>query len=181
MLIAQEKRKTNVAEYILYIWQLEDIFRALEFDMDKIGSTLVAQFNVDENVRLDIYQYYKNMILMMQKEGVTQSGHIQAIINLVNDVNNFHLQLLQSSADPNYRTLFQLAKPLIDEFRMKSNDVESNDINVALQSLYSIILLKLQNKSITKGTEQATAHISKMMAHLAARYSQFEKGKFDFD
>ncbi len=179
MLIAQEKRKSNIAEYILYIWQLEDVFRALKFDMEKIGAVLVSQFNVDENVRLDIYQYYKNMVVMMQKEGVTEKGHIQAIQNLINDLNQFHLQLLQSSADPGYKALFQLAKPLIDEFRMKSNDIESNDVNLALQSLYSIILLKLQNKTITQGTEQATSHISKMMAHLAARYKQFEEGNFD--
>ena len=179
MLIAQEKRKTNIAEYILYIWQLEDLLRALDFNMDKIGSVLVAQFNADDNTRLDIYQYYKNMVLMMQKEHVTQKGHIQAIINLANDLNHFHRQLLQSSNDPQYRSLYQLAKPVLDEFRMKSNDVDAHDIQVALQALYGIILLKLQNKTITSGTIQATSHISKLAGRLAARYKQYEEDEFE--
>ncbi|PTN10094.1 DUF4924 family protein [Mangrovibacterium marinum] len=179
MLIAKEKRKTNIAEYILYIWQLEDLFRALDFDMEKIGSTLVSQFKVDENTRLDIYQYYKNMVLMMEKEQVKQSGHIQAIVNLTSDLNDFHLNLLKSTADPAYRSLYQIAKPLLDEFRLKSNDVNADDVQVALQSLYGLILLKLQQKPISPGTEQATAHISKLMAHLAARYKQFEEGDFE--
>ncbi|MFV0377633.1 MAG: DUF4924 family protein [Mangrovibacterium sp.] len=179
MLIAQEKRKTNIAEYILYIWQLEDIIRALNFDLEKIGSVLVAQFQVDENTRLDIYQYYKNLVLMMQKEHVAQSGHIRAIKNLADDLNNFHLQLLKSPNDPQYRMLYQLAKPVLDEFRMKSNDVDAHDVLVALQALYSIMLLKLQQKSISHGTEQATAHISRLTAHLAARYKQFDEDQFE--
>lgn len=179
MLIAKEKRKTNIAEYILYVWQLEDLFRALNFDMEKIGSTLVAQFNVDENTRLDIYQYYKNIVLMMEKEQIKQSGHIQAIVNVANDLNQFHTDLLISPADPAYRALYQVAKPLLDEFRLKSNDVNAHDVQVALQALYGVMLLKIQDKSISKGTEQATAHISRLMAHLAARYKQFEEDEFE--
>lgn len=179
MLIAQEKRKTNIAEYILYIWQLEDLFRALNFDMDKVGSVLVSQFKVDENTRLDIYQYYKNMVVMMQKEQITKQGHIRAIQNVMDDLNRFHLQLLKSPNDRQYQALYQIAKPLLDEFRLKSNDVNAHDVQVMLQALYSVMLLKLQNKTITKGTEQATAHISKLAGHLAARYKQHEEGDFD--
>ncbi|MBR5200481.1 MAG: DUF4924 family protein, partial [Alistipes sp.] len=29
MYIAQQKRRENIAEYILYLWQLEDLLRAL--------------------------------------------------------------------------------------------------------------------------------------------------------
>ena len=29
MLIAREKRKSNVAEYILYMWQVEDLLRLI--------------------------------------------------------------------------------------------------------------------------------------------------------
>ena len=36
MLIAREKKKNNIAEYILYMWQLEDMLRALKLDMEHI-------------------------------------------------------------------------------------------------------------------------------------------------
>ena len=116
---------------------------------------------------------------MMEKEQIKQSGHIQAIINVANDLNQFHLDLLNSPSDPPYKALYQIAKPLLDEFRMKSNDVDAHDIEVALQALYGVMLLKIQDKTISKGTEQATAHISKLVAHLAARYKQFEEGDFE--
>ncbi|MFQ9211139.1 MAG: DUF4924 family protein, partial [Alistipes finegoldii] len=40
--IAQAKRRENIAEYILYLWQLEDLLRALQFSPEAIFSTLIA-------------------------------------------------------------------------------------------------------------------------------------------
>ena len=40
--IAQVKRRENIAEYILYLWQLEDLLRALQFSPEAIFSTLIA-------------------------------------------------------------------------------------------------------------------------------------------
>ena len=36
MFVAQEKRKANIAEYIIYMWQVEDMIRALKLDMTRI-------------------------------------------------------------------------------------------------------------------------------------------------
>ncbi|WP_347164130.1 DUF4924 family protein, partial [Parabacteroides merdae] len=36
MIIARRKRKENIAEYLLYMWQVEDLIRANNFDMDSI-------------------------------------------------------------------------------------------------------------------------------------------------
>ncbi len=179
MLVAREKRKTNIAEYILYLWQIEDLLRALDFDLDKIGKTIVSQFETDDDTRLEIYQWYKNLVLMMEKEQVTERGHVQFISNLVDDLNRFHLRLLQAATDSKYLALYQFAKPIIDEFRLKSNDVDSHDIQVALQALYGIMLLKLQKKEVSASTQQAIAHVSMMLGHLAGRYRQYEEGEFE--
>lgn len=40
--IAQSRRRENIAEYILYLWQLEDLLRALQFSPEAIYSTLIA-------------------------------------------------------------------------------------------------------------------------------------------
>ena len=36
--IAQSRRKENIAEYILYLWQLEDLLRAMQFSPEAIYS-----------------------------------------------------------------------------------------------------------------------------------------------
>ena len=42
MIIARQKRKENIAEYLLYMWQVEDLIRANKFDMDSINRTVIA-------------------------------------------------------------------------------------------------------------------------------------------
>lgn len=44
MLIAREKRKSNVAEYILYMWQVEDMLRAMQMDIELVNRNVVSQF-----------------------------------------------------------------------------------------------------------------------------------------
>lgn len=179
MLIAQEKKKTNIAEYILYMWQIEDILRALKFNTDEVSSKLVSRFDVDDDKKLEIFDWYKNLTVMMEKEQITSKGHLQFITNQVNDLFQFHLSLLQSPKDPRYQQLFQFAKPVIDEFSQKSKLDKENDIHVALQSLYTIMLLSLQKKEISPETKQGMSHVSNLMAHLSARYIKHEKGDFE--
>ena len=58
MLIAREKRRTNVAEYILYMWQVEDMLRALALDIEQVDRHVVSQFRVDEKTKLEIREWY---------------------------------------------------------------------------------------------------------------------------
>ena len=34
MIIAKQKRKENISEYLLYMWQVEDLIRANHLDME---------------------------------------------------------------------------------------------------------------------------------------------------
>lgn len=36
MIVAREKRKKNVAEYVLYMWQVEDTIRAFNFNINTL-------------------------------------------------------------------------------------------------------------------------------------------------
>ena len=45
MIVAKQKRKENIAEYLLYMWQVEDLIRANQFDIDSIRRTVIAQYD----------------------------------------------------------------------------------------------------------------------------------------
>ncbi len=47
MIIASQKRKENVAEYILYMWQIEDLIRANDLDISKIETNIIDKSNLD--------------------------------------------------------------------------------------------------------------------------------------
>ena len=73
MLTAKQKRKENIAEYILYLFQVEDLIRAFKLDMHLITQNLVS-YQVDEKTREEIADWYKNLVVMMEKEGRQKSG-----------------------------------------------------------------------------------------------------------
>ena len=41
MITASQKRKENIAEYLLYMWQIEDLIRANGLDIDKIRANVL--------------------------------------------------------------------------------------------------------------------------------------------
>jgi len=180
MIIAKEKRKTNVAEYILYMWQVEDLIRAFDFDINKIDSSYISRFQVDNSIRSEIKEWYRNLLVMMEKEHLQETGHLQLIKNMVNDLNEFHLKLIETGADPVYSGLFIQADPLINEFRTKMKQEFASDIETCLNGLYSLLMLRLQKKEINPSTALSFQIFGKLTGHLSARYLQFEKGDFEF-
>ena len=77
MIVAKQKRKENIAEYLLYMWQVEDLIRANQFDLDSIRRTVIAQYDQPEEVKEEIAKWYEELIDMMRSEGVMEKGHIQ--------------------------------------------------------------------------------------------------------
>ena len=61
MIIARQKRKENIAEYLLYMWQVEDLIRANKFDMDSINRTVIAHYDQPEEVKKEIAQWYEEL------------------------------------------------------------------------------------------------------------------------
>ncbi len=45
MLIAKRLKKENISEYLLYMWQVEDMIRANGLDIEKINSRIVSQYD----------------------------------------------------------------------------------------------------------------------------------------
>ena len=75
MYIAQRKRKENIAEYILYLWQLEDLLRALQFSPEAIYSQLVQKSELDEAKKQEVFFWYMDLVNLLRKEGKEENGH----------------------------------------------------------------------------------------------------------
>ena len=92
--IAVSKRKENIAEYILYLWQLEDLLRALVFRPKTIFEQLVApRTDLDELSQQELLMWYMDIVNLLREEGKTESGHLEHTMHLIGDMNNLHLQL----------------------------------------------------------------------------------------
>ena len=106
MMISQAKRRENIAEYLLYMWQVEDIMRASNLDIDKIKSAIIDRYDVDDVTRKAIIDWWEGLIIMMKHEGKQQAGHLQINKNVLIRLNDLHAQLMQSPKYPEYGAEF---------------------------------------------------------------------------
>jgi hypothetical protein len=175
MLIAEKKKRDNIAEYILYMWQVEDMVRACKFDMDTIEEKIISQFDKPESVLREIRNWYANIILMMHEEGIKEKGHLKLINKTIEELNGLHQAILKKQKDKKYLEQYHWAVPNIKEFQRKmENHENSNEIEVCFNALYALLLLRIQNKDVSNGTREAMSTFSNLLAVLAHRYKQTE-------
>jgi len=179
MLVAKQKRKENIAEYILYLYQVEELIRAFQFDMELIDKRLVAAYQVDEKKLDEIRSWYSNLMLMMEKEGIREKGHLQFLVNLIGDLNEFHARLLKDGSEKMYIQQFQLVAGLLVELHQKNKNA-ANDVQLALDTIYGFLLLKMKKAEVSTATEQAVKSLSQWLGSLSKIYKAFENGDFTF-
>ena len=177
MLIAQEKRKTNIAEYILYMWQVEDLIRAHLFNIDLIERNLISQYLQPLKVKVEVHDWYANLMLMMYREGITEHGHLSFLNTLIAEMNDLHLRLLQNEDETRYQELYHFASVNIQEFRNKMKNRNASDVETCMHALYGLLLLRLKKQPIIRETETAMASFSKLLAILSQRFLQAERGE----
>ena len=176
MIISQAKRKENIAEYLLYMWQVEDIIRAYNLDIEKIKAGIIDRYDVDENTRKEITDWWEGLIMMMQHEGKQQGGHLQINKNVLIRLNDLHSELLKSPKHPEYGAEFYKTLPFIVELRAKTPEAQQVDeLETCFNALYGTLLLKLQGKDMNKDTQVAIAQISHFIGTLAAYYKKDEE------
>jgi len=180
MLIALQKRKENIAEYLLYMWQVEDLLRACQLDDDRIEKLLVARFEPTGSDLSAIRQWYQELRDMMLTEGKRQSGHLQINDNLLAELNEFHQQLLKEGQDAIYNSCFYSTLPYIVELRGKEGEQKVGELETCFTALYGVLLLRMQQREISEQTNVAIRQISKFIALLADKYKSWKSGELKF-
>ena len=181
MLISQQLRKKSIAEYVLYMWQVEDLIRAYGCSLSRIKNEYVSQFSdyTDEQ-RSELVDWYGDLIRMINQEGKREKGHLQINQIVVQDVSDLHAQLLQSSKFPFYNAEYYKVLPFIVELRNRgSKDV--GEIETCLNALYGTMMLRLQKKPISPETAHAVKEITTFIGMLSDYYIKDRTEGLEFD
>lgn len=180
MLISQQLRKENIAEYVLYMWQVEDIIRAYDFDLSAIKRNYISRFKLSDEQREEMVDWYGNLIRMMREEGVSKEGHIQINKIVVQQMAELHAQLLASTKFPFYNAEYYKVLPFIVELRNKSSK-EINEIETCLNALYGVMMLRIQQKAISASTENAIKEITTFLGMLSDYYKKDKEEGLKFE
>ena len=180
MFISKQLKENNIAEYLIYMWQVEDMIRANGCDMEKIKKNIVDSYPLTEEQKVELTQWYIDLIEMMRRENVREKGHLQINKNIITWLTDLHLQLLRSSKFPYYSAAYYKALPYIVELRAKGANKEEPELETCFEALYGILLLKLQKKEISEETKKAQQAISGLLAMLSNYYIEDKKGELEF-
>ena len=175
MIVAREKRKNNVAEYILYMWYVEDLIRACNMEFTIIKEKIISGYKTDIATKHEISEWYQELIHLMIQENITVSGHFQFLNKLIHDLNSIHEQLLLTNNDK-YLQIYNSAKPSIELFRTKSNNSSGNDIEICLNALHSYLFLKISKKEISDETAESMKSFSSLLSILSFYFRKLEEG-----
>jgi hypothetical protein len=107
----------------------------------------------------------------MEVEAIKQKGNLNSLTTLINDLNTLHLAMLSDTNNYKHAELERWAKPYIEEFKMLSKTTSDNDVEVCINALYTLFLLRLQKKEISDNTMMAMQTFSNLLANIALIYN----------
>lgn len=151
MIMKMRNKADNIAEYILYLWQMEDVVRA---------------FSTDEAMREN--QFLNDLHNMMREEGVMEKGHVQLAQNALMEAEEVHAELLNTEAT--YRAAYMQILPQLNLLKSKSDNPLQTDLSMMFVFLYNIMILKLQKHPISADTIAMQQQISRLLVYLNKAY-----------
>lgn len=144
-----KSKKENIAEYILYLWQMEDYLRA---------------FPAQADATAELHELNE----MMHREGIVDSGHLQLAQNALSELEELHTRLLQEDAI--YRAAIIRLTPSLNLLKAKTDRPTMSDIEACLLLLYQIMLLRLQKREITPQTTSVQQQATQLLQFLSKTY-----------
>ena len=162
------------------MWQIEDLIRAYGCSLARINKEYISKFEYTDDQKEEMIDWYGNLIRMMNLEGKRESGHLQINAIIIQELNELHNNLLQSTKFPFYNAEYYKVLPFIVELRNKG-DKDINEIETCMNALYGTMMLRLQNKTISPDTEHAIKEISTFIGMLNDYYIKDKKEGLTFD
>lgn len=170
MYISQDLRKKNIAEYLLYMWQTEDMIRAFGCSLTRIRREYIDRFDYTGEQKEEMADWYGNLIRMMNQEGCRETGHLQINKVVMMQLEELHGMLLQSTKFPFYNSEYYKVLPFIVELRNRGAAKDESEIETCFNSLYGVMMLKLSKKEITPSTAHAVKEITTLVGMLNDYY-----------
>lgn len=174
MTIAEKKKKENIAEYLLFLWQMEDLVRAANFDLSVIRSFLSNEIEADA---LDNeLNWFGSLIRAMQSSGVQQKGHVEEVNEILIELNYLHHTLLNILHHDQFAKVWNAAELNLREFLEMSGNKSMNPVEACLTALYGLMMLRLKKQEVSEETMKAMDTFRNYISMLSEQYRIMRSG-----
>ena len=148
-----KSKKENIAEYILWLWQMEDYLRA---------------FPEQAEATQELHELNE----MMHREGIMEGGHLQLAQNALAELEDLNDQLLDEEAT--YRAAIIRLQPRLNLLKAKTDRPTMSDIEACFVLLYQIMMLRLQKREISPETADVQQRATQLLQYLSKTYIQIQ-------
>lgn len=144
-----KNKKENIAEYILYLWQLEDYLRAFPE---------AAEGNEE----------LSDILRMMHADDVMDGGHIQLAQIALKELEMLSDDIMTQEAT--YRAAMIRITPALNMLKARTDRPTMTNIEACLVLLYQIMLLRLQKREISAETQEVQQQATGILQYLSKTY-----------
>lgn len=169
--IAEKKKSQNIAEYLIYMFQMEDLIRSYQGNMDEIRKYVVSHYPVNDAEKDEIMTWFGQLLKKMKAEKIIQIGHLKELQSIIDSLAKIHWQLLKT--DSIYYQTYTNAKPHIIQAVTDANGTDlGNEIQICLNGVYGLLLCRLLGKKVSDEQLQAATAFGEVLSLLSLTYQQ---------
>lgn len=169
--VAEKKKSQNIGEYLIYLYQMEDLIRSFQGNMEEIRQYVVAHYPVSEQEKAEITAWFQGLLNKMRSEGILEKGHLKELNLLVDQLLQLHYRLLKT--DRSYFETYNQAKPhILQSILAADGENPGNEIQLCLNGIYGLLLCRLLGKKVSDEQLKAAEAFGEVLSLLNLAYQQ---------
>ena len=167
--IAESKKKQNISEYIIYMYQMEDLIRSYQFNLDEIRQYVISHYPITEEEKIEVAFWFDDLIDQMRAENIQEKGHLKEVQAEVDTLAKIHWDLLKT--DRSYFDIYQQAKPYVIDFVMAAEGKDlGHEVQICLNGIYGLLLCRLTGKKVSDELQQSAEAFGSVLSYLSLGY-----------
>ena len=171
MLPAALKKKESIAEYIIYMYQTEDLILSYKLNLDDIFEYVLKHMSSDEQVLKEQLLWYADLIEQMRKEDIVNSKkRMSSTQEYVDRLTRLHENL--SATDQSYQNNYTKAEEDIEHHIALSENTIVNPVQICLNGIYGMLLLRMNGKKVSEEQQATLANFGSVLEYLSEAYKK---------
>ena len=171
MIPANIKKKESIAEYIIFMYQAEDLIKAYDYNLDDILEYVIKHMSSDKEVIKEQLLWYADIIEQMKNEDIAKSKiRLRSTQVYVDRLTRLHDQLLVT--DELYQGNYAKADKDIRHHINLSENTIVNPVQICLNGLYGLLLIKLNGKKVSDEQQTTLTNFGSVLEYLSEAYKK---------
>lgn len=167
--VAENKKAQNISEYIIYMYQMEDLIRSYQGNPAEIKQYVVEKYPVSEEEKAEISAWYLSLLDQMNAQQILEKGHLEELNQLVGELAKIHWNLLKK--DGTYFEAYSKVKPFILDAVMQAEGKDlGNEIQICLNGIYGLLLCRLLGKKVSDEQLKSAEAYGEVLSYLSRYY-----------